>query len=630
MAPEQIPGSRVEVGPAADGYGLGAVLYECLIGRPPFRAATPLETLDLIRTVDPAPPRQLNARVPADLETVCLKCLHKDPRKRYASALDLAEDLARFLRGEPVQARRAGAWERLWKWARRRPTAAALVVVSVLSALTLVAGGLVSNAQLQRAVKQAQDNEAEAVRQQDIALDRYQNASRTLQRMLARVQGRGKMAAATRRELRQALLEDSLAFYQEILERADDPDPAIRLDVAEACHQTGAIQAALGKTNPGRENLLRAVALVEGLPPQYRDRPAAQDCLADCCTLLGRLPGPGQNLKEAERWLGRALAIQERLSRENPDDPDRQWELARIEHNFADAYLLAGQRKQAEPHLDRAVELRTRLVRDHPRRTNYRSSLAGDYQNLGLLYMNTGRPGRALLAYEKAVGLLRPLLVELKEPFEARSALAAALTNWGLLLCSQGKAQAALRLQDEAVALAEIERQREPAAWGSGLVCLNAYGARAQTNERLGRYAEAARDYGQVAELTEEPRRSLNRLAQAVMLVHSGDHAGATTVAGALAAPAALDDVRYNAACVYALAAGAARRDNRLSSSQREAQGERYAAEAIALLRRLAAAGYFKKAERATLLEKDTDFDPLRARPDFKKLLAEARKEKGK
>ncbi len=140
MPPEQVAGSAGEVGPAADVYGLGAILYECLTGRPPFRAATPLETLDLVRGHDPTPPRQITASLPRDLETICLTCLAKEPGKRYASAQDLSEDLGRFLRGEPIRSRRSGPGERLWKWAKRRPTAAALVLVSVLSAVTLLAG----------------------------------------------------------------------------------------------------------------------------------------------------------------------------------------------------------------------------------------------------------------------------------------------------------------------------------------------------------------------------------------------------------------------------------------------------------------------------------------------------------
>jgi tetratricopeptide (TPR) repeat protein len=140
MAPEQARGDARGVGPAADVYALGAILYECLTGRPPFRGTTVLETAEQVRSQDPVPPRRLQPGVPRDLETVCLKCLEKQPHRRYAGAAELADDLRRFLAGETVQARPTTAWHRAVKWARRRPAAAALIAVSLLAVLSL--GGL--------------------------------------------------------------------------------------------------------------------------------------------------------------------------------------------------------------------------------------------------------------------------------------------------------------------------------------------------------------------------------------------------------------------------------------------------------------------------------------------------------
>jgi tetratricopeptide (TPR) repeat protein/tRNA A-37 threonylcarbamoyl transferase component Bud32 len=137
MAPEQAAGRVREIGAAADIYALSAILYELLTGRPPFKGATVWDTVEQVRTREPAPPSQLQAKVPRDLETICLKGLRKDPRQRYASAGALADDLQRFLDGKPILARPAGRAERLLKWAQRSPYQAAALAAGLACSLAL-------------------------------------------------------------------------------------------------------------------------------------------------------------------------------------------------------------------------------------------------------------------------------------------------------------------------------------------------------------------------------------------------------------------------------------------------------------------------------------------------------------
>jgi tRNA A-37 threonylcarbamoyl transferase component Bud32 len=142
MAPEQATGTTKRLSPAADTYSLGAILYECLTGRPPFRAETPMGTLLMVLHQEPPRPRSLNPKADRDLETVCLKCLEKDPARRYPSAEALADDLEAWLDGRPIKARRGGVGERVVKWCRRRPAGAALLGMAVLGlSLALVVAG---------------------------------------------------------------------------------------------------------------------------------------------------------------------------------------------------------------------------------------------------------------------------------------------------------------------------------------------------------------------------------------------------------------------------------------------------------------------------------------------------------
>ncbi len=162
MAPEQAGGQAFTDGPAADVYALGAILYDALTGRPPFKGATTFETIQQVLNETPVPPSRLRSRLPRDLERICLKCLEKEPRRRYASALELAADLRRHLNGEAVHVRSAPPIERMWRWARRNPVPTGLLLAITLGAaigfwqLSRLSESLVRSTALEGAVQQAE------------------------------------------------------------------------------------------------------------------------------------------------------------------------------------------------------------------------------------------------------------------------------------------------------------------------------------------------------------------------------------------------------------------------------------------------------------------------------------------
>lgn len=193
MAPEQAVGDVKRIGPASDVYSLGAILYEMLTGRPPFRGATGLETLEQVRSQEVVPPRQLQAKLPRDLESICLKCLEKQPARRYPSALELADDLRRFLSGEPTHARPASSFRRAGQWVKRRPLSASLVATAVTAAAIGVALVFWHNIDLQAKVDQARADLNASHRREQQSLERQievqqsrQDANDTYRRFVSR------------------------------------------------------------------------------------------------------------------------------------------------------------------------------------------------------------------------------------------------------------------------------------------------------------------------------------------------------------------------------------------------------------------------------------------------------------
>jgi WD40 repeat protein len=239
MAPEQALGGGQQAGPAADVYALGAMLYTMLTGRPPFQGASMLDTLDQVRAQEPVPPRRLQPAVPRDLETICLKCLHKDPRRRYASAAALAEDVDCFLNGRTILARPTGVVERGWKWARRRPAEAILSAAVVL--IAVVGFGAVSwqwhRAEAKASAEEAANQEAQAARREAVAK----------QAELALNQG---LALCEKGEVGRGLLWLARSLNLATEARAERLDRAIRVNLADWQSQLSHARVAMRHSAP--------------------------------------------------------------------------------------------------------------------------------------------------------------------------------------------------------------------------------------------------------------------------------------------------------------------------------------------------------------------------------------------
>jgi serine/threonine protein kinase/Flp pilus assembly protein TadD len=367
MAPEQARGAQSVIGPATDVYALGAILYEMLTGRPPFRAATAMETVNQVLAGDPVPPRRLNPKVPRDLETICLKCLEKEPRKRYAGALDLADDLRRFQDGEPIQARPTSAWERGVKWARRRPAVAALLAVSALAVFSLLVGAFWYNARVR-----AERDRAEA---------NFDLALKAVEEMLTEV-GTQKLADEPGMEqTRRTLLEKALHFYQEFV-RQKSTDPLLRRKLAQAYKNKGDILRQLGRYG------------------------------------------------EAEEAYGQAITLSRQLADDSPDEPEHRHLLAESSNWLGETFRLSGQLPQAREAYEKALKLQQGLIEQSPDRVDYRKEKARSYSNLGLAFRETSQAPKAREAFAEAIAILTRLTERSPGP-DLRQELARAYLNQG-------------------------------------------------------------------------------------------------------------------------------------------------------------------------------------------------------
>ncbi len=395
MAPEQASGAVGHQGPPVDIYALGAILYEALTGRPPFQAPDPFQTVRMVLSMDPVTPRSLQPQVPRDLQTICLKCLEKSPQRRYPTALALAEDLRRFREGLPIEARAVRPWQRLAKWARRKPVLAALLVV--------VAAAVVAQSVSFFRLRSAHAQLETAFHEKDLSLDLARSVVDNLVRMSE------DLAPVPHAEhLRQTSLEQARELYERLAalrpRNAGDQE-----HIAEAQGRLGQIYQALGRLDDAEAAHRKALTAFTDLHREAPDEPAHRRNLAGTLNNLAGLDRHRGQTTEAERLAREALDVIDPLVRGRDDDA-AALQIAGTLHNLL-AVLCAIDKNFAgaiEEHKN-ALEVRGKLVALSPNRPDLRGEAAASHSNLAAVLMLQKRPAEAVGELYQAEKLLTDL-----------------------------------------------------------------------------------------------------------------------------------------------------------------------------------------------------------------------------
>jgi tetratricopeptide (TPR) repeat protein len=446
MSPEQATGRRGAITTATDVYGLGTVLYALLTGRAPFGGDSAVETIDAVRNTPPDRPSRVNSTVPRDLETICLKCLEKDPRRRYPSAQALVDDLYAWLESRPIAARRVGPAERAWLWCRRKPAIAAL---SAAVALALVGGTAAviavqakANADLRAAnkrVEQRYELALEAIRtlhtggSEDFLLkqaqsndlrDRLLRSAADFYRKLGALLGR-ETDRASRRALAASNFElaglttwigrpeEALAAHRVVLAArealAAEPgaDAAATVEVGQSLTEVVRLLALMGKYDEALATYNRAESVLSGPAGTY---PKARAARAACRSVLAEvlLFGTGRTA-EALELMRQVRADREELAAAPGATDGARRDLAGTLRKLGELLGTSGKLVEAEPELRAALALHQKLADDNPADIESRPELAACHTDLGWLLRLMGKPAEGEVELRAALALQQRL-----------------------------------------------------------------------------------------------------------------------------------------------------------------------------------------------------------------------------
>jgi serine/threonine-protein kinase len=632
MAPEQAGGSHNRasqgnaqiVGPAADVYGLGAILYELLTGRPPFKAATPLDTVLQVLSDEPLPPSRLNSKVSRDLETICLKCLQKQLGRRYPSALALAEDIGRFRAGEPIVARPVGIVERSGRWARKHPAASLLYATLCCVAVALLVGLPYVSWRESVLRRTAEQHEATAKENGARTESSFRMARDTVDRLFTQVADSPQLKAQGMERFRKSLLQNVKEFYERFIREQFDA-PEVRHDLGVAHYRLAKIHEVVGDYAAAQTLSEKAIEILGALVRSHADRPEYQRDLAAGYFGLAAVYYDTRLVDRAEAAYQEALAIHERLVRDHPEVAEYRRGLAMTQSDLGLLHHRATRLEKARASLESALAIWSRLVANATQVPEDRHGLATVQQRLGDTYRASSQSQKAEAILKGAASTLQTLVRDYPYLPEYRDALGRTYFSLGLVYHDNlGRAKSAAVAHQLALQIFEKLVQEHPDVLEYGYrvgLCYHALvldavlggwqapGLDEKAIEILERVV--SRGYGQARD------ELLNvRIARATTL----PHARTSDELEAIARLEGLSSVNlYNIACVFSGCSERAENDRKLSPTDRARLKEQYAGRAMDFLRQALARGF----QDAALLKTDKDLVPLRSRGDFRRLVQE-------